>query len=523
MFPGGDNVRTQLEWNALLSTVNAPTPSAETKYWRKTAIIATIGPKTNTVQRLAELRGAGVNIVRMNFSHGAYDYHQSVIDNTRKMVAESNGGRPVAIALDTKGPEIRTGLMRDNVDIPIKAGHEFIVSTDEKYAEACDDKVLFMDYVRHRPGQNSSTLMTVSSPWLVLGIDGSNVRVRAINNGTLSSRKGVNLPKTAVDLPALISCSGVKNGVDMVFASFIRRAQDVRDIREVLGPDGANIKIISKIENEQGVANFDEILKETDGVMVARGDLGIEIPASQVFLAQKMMIAKCNIAGKPVIVATQMLESMTNNPRPTRAEVSDVANAVLDGADCVMLSGETAKGSYPIEAVLMMAETCLLAEYAICYPPVFDDLRSLQPRPTPTAETVAIATVAAAAENGAGAIIVLTTSGETARLISKYRPRVPIITVTRSEQTARQLHLHRGCYPAYYPEPRGIQSHQWQTDVDNRIRYGLQTALDINIIKPGVKVIAVQGWKGGLGHTNTMRILTVPTDPADLALQELDG
>lgn len=532
MFPGGDNVRTQLEWNALLSTVNAPTPSAETKYWRKTAIIATIGPKTNTVQRLAELRGAGVNIVRMNFSHGAYEYHQSVIDNTRKMVAESNGGRPVAIALDTKGPEIRTGLMRDNVDIPIKAGHEFIVSTDEKYAEACDDKVLFMDYKNLPKVTAPGKLIYVDDgilSLLVLGIDGSNVRVRAINNGTLSSRKGVNLPKTAVDLPALSDKDkkdllfGVKNGVDMVFASFIRRAQDVRDIREVLGPDGANIKIISKIENEQGVANFDEILKETDGVMVARGDLGIEIPASQVFLAQKMMIAKCNIAGKPVIVATQMLESMTNNPRPTRAEVSDVANAVLDGADCVMLSGETAKGSYPIEAVLMMAETCLLAEYAICYPPVFDDLRSLQPRPTPTAETVAIATVAAAAENGAGAIIVLTTSGETARLISKYRPRVPIITVTRSEQTARQLHLHRGCYPAYYPEPRGIQSHQWQTDVDNRIRYGLQTALDINIIKPGVKVIAVQGWKGGLGHTNTMRILTVPTDPADLALQELDG
>jgi len=240
-----------------------------------------------------------------------------------------------------------------------------------------------------------------------------------------------------------------------------------------------------------------------------------------VFLAQKMMISKCNIAGKPVICATQMLESMTYNPRPTRAEVSDVANAVLDGADCVMLSGETAKGTYPIQAVLMMAETCLLAESAICYPPLFDQLRNTAPRPTETVETVAMAAVAAATEQDASAILVLSTSGNTARLISKYRPSVPIITVTRNEQTARQIHLHRGCYPFWYPEPRGIQDHQWQTDVDNRIRFGLKSALQLRIIRPGTTVVAVQGWKGGLGHTNTLRVLSVPTDAADLELQPL--
>jgi len=362
---------------------------------------------------------------------------------------------------------------------------------------------------------------------LVLSIGGNNVRVRAINSGTLSSRKGVNLPKTPVDLPALSDKDkkdllfGVKNGVDMVFASFIRRAQDVHDIREVLGADGASIKIIVKIENEQGVENFDEILAVTDGVMVARGDLGIEIPASQVFVAQKMMIAKCNIAGKPVICATQMLESMTNNPRPTRAEISDVANAVLDGADCVMLSGETAKGNYPIQSVLMMAETCILAERAICYAPLFDELRNLQRRPTETAETVSMAAVAAAFEQNAGALLVLSTSGNTARLLSKYRPDVPIICVTRNEQTARQIHLHRGVYPFWYPEPRGIQTHEWQTDVDNRIRFGLRSALELKIIETGTTVVAVQGWKGGLGHTNTIRVLTVPTEPADLELQAL--
>ncbi|KAI6129246.1 pyruvate kinase [Pisolithus croceorrhizus] len=524
-----DGTRSQLEWFSTLNISNAPVPTPETKYLRKTSIIATIGPNTNSVDKLAALRRAGVNVVRMNFSHGSYDYHQSVIDNTRKMVT-SEPGRPVAIALDTKGPEIRTGIMKDGRDIPIKAGHEFIISTDDKYSESCDDKILWLDYKNLSKVTSPGKLIYIDDgilSLLVLSIDGPIVRVRALNNGTLSSRKGVNLPKTNVDLPALSDKDkkdlqfGVRNGVDMIFASFIRRAQDVKDIRQVLGPDGASIKIIVKIENEQGVENFDEILREADGVMVARGDLGIEIPASQVFLAQKMMIAKCNIVGKPVIVATQMLESMTYNPRPTRAEVSDVANAVLDGADCVMLSGETAKGSYPVESVLMMAETCLIAESSICYPPLYNELRSVQPLPTDTAETVAIAAVAAASEQKASAIVVLSTSGNTARLVSKYRPVAPIICITRNEQTARQIHLHRGCYPFWYPEPRGVHESQWQKDVDNRIRFGLKNALALNIIKTGTTIIAVQGWKGGLGHTNTLRILSVPTDSADLEMQPL--
>ena len=216
-----------------------------------------------------------------------------------------------------------------------------------------------------------------------------------------------------------------------------------------------------------------------------------------------------------------MLESMTYNPRPTRAEVSDVANAVLDGADCVMLSGETAKGDYPMEAVRMMAETCYLAESSICYAPLFADLRNITPRPTETAETLAIAAVAAATEQNAGAILVLSTSGSTARLVSKYRPEVPILTVTRSAPTSRQIHLHRGCYPFLYEEPRGISATQWQTDVDNRIRFGLKQGLELGLIKPGQTIVAVQGWKGGLGHTNTLRILSVPSDDRDLDLAPL--
>ncbi|ORX40929.1 pyruvate kinase [Kockovaella imperatae] len=522
--PGG-----QLAWLSGLTTgFNDFSP--EQKYLRKTSIIGTIGPKTNSVEMLEKLMHAGLNIVRMNFSHGSYEYHQSVIDNSRE-AAKKFGVRPVAIALDTKGPEIRTGLMKDDQDVPIPAGHEFYVTTDKSHAESGTAECIFMDYANLPKVTAPGKLIFVDDGILslqVVSIEGDKLKVKSLNAGTLSSRKGVNLPKTAVDLPALSEkdkadlAFGVKNGVDMIFASFIRSGNDVREIRKVLGPQGASIKIIVKIENEQGVQNFDEILKETDGVMVARGDLGIEIPASQVFMAQKMMIAKCNVAGKPVICATQMLESMTYNPRPTRAEVSDVANAVLDGADCVMLSGETAKGKYPIEAVTMMAETAYLAESAICYPPLFDQLRDLAPRPTETAETLAMSAVAASHEQNAGAIIVLSTSGGSARLLSKYRPACPIICVTRNDRTARQLHLSRGVYPVWYPEPRGIPDDKWQTDVDNRIRFGLKHALGLRVVAPEATVMAVQGWKGGLGHTNTLRILSVPTDPSDLDIQPIE-
>lgn len=321
--------------------------------------------------------------------------------------------------MDTKGPEIRTGNTKGDEDLPISAGTEINITTDEKYATASDDKNMFVDYKNITKVIEAGRTIYVDDGILsfevVKVVDDKTLRVKCLNNGKISSRKGVNLPKTDVDLPALSNKDksdlrfGVKNNVDMVFASFIRRGSDITAIREVLGEDGKEIQIIAKIENQQGVNNFDEILKETDGVMVARGDLGIEIPPAQVFIAQKMMIAKCNRAGKPVICATQMLESMTNNPRPTRAEVSDVGNAVLDGADCVMLSGETAKGSYPKESVTIMHETCALAETAIPYVSLFNDMRAATRKPLDMLESVAMSAASTSLEINAGAILVLTT------------------------------------------------------------------------------------------------------------------
>lgn len=511
-----------MEWLSQLNTEYVPP-----RNHRRTSIIGTIGPKTNSVEKINMLRRAGLNVVRMNFSHGSYEYHQSVVDHARE-AEQAQAGRPLAIALDTKGPEIRTGNTVDDKDLPIKQDAEINITTDEKYRNASDEKNMFVDYKNITKMIEKGRTIYVDDGVLSFEVlevtNDTTLRCKCMNNGKISSRKGVNLPKTDVDLPALSEKDqadlrfGVKNKVDMVFASFIRTANDIEAIRRCLGDDGKEIQIIAKIENQQGVNNFDEILKATDGVMVARGDLGIEIPPAQVFIAQKMMIAKCNAAGKPVICATQMLESMTYNPRPTRAEVSDVGNAVVDGADCVMLSGETAKGDYPKEAVTIMHETCLLAEVAIPYISHFNELRAIAPRPVPTAESCAMSAVSASLEQNAGAILVLTTSGATARLVAKYRPVCPIIMVTRNDRAARYSHLYRGVYPFIFSEAKpDFNSTPWQEDVDRRLKWGIMSAIKLNVLSRGDIVICVQGWRGGLGHTNTLRV--VPAEP-DLGLAQ---
>nr|AIZ68206.1 Pyruvate kinase, cytosolic isozyme isoform 1 [Albuca bracteata] len=486
-----------------------PSDSEGRRLMPKTKIVCTLGPASRSVPMLEKLLRAGMNVARFNFSHGTHEYHQETLNNLR--IAMHNTGILCAVMLDTKGPEIRTGFLKDAKPVQLKEGQEITISTD--YSFKGDGNTITMSYKRLptdlKPG-NTILCADGTITLNVLSCDpaAETVRCRCQNTAVLGERKNVNLPGIVVDLPTLTEKDkedilewGVPNNIDMIALSFVRKGSDLVNVRKVLGPHAKRIQLMSKVENQEGVINFDEILKETDSFMVARGDLGMEIPVEKIFLAQKMMIYKCNLAGKPVVTATQMLESMIKSPRPTRAEATDVANAVIDGTDCVMLSGESAAGAYPEIAVKIMARICIEAESSLDYGAIFKDRIRATPLPMSPLESLASSAVRLANKAKATMIVVLTRGGTTAKLVAKYRPAVPVLSVVvpvlmtdsfdwmvSDETPARQSLVYRGLIPLLA---------EWSakaTDLESTeviLQAALRSAVDRKLCKLGDAVVAL--------------------------------
>lgn len=438
--------------------------------------------------------------------------------NIREAVRQRPGSH-VAIMLDTKGPEIRTGLLKDHKPVTLVEGQDLEIVTD--YSLEGDSNTIACSYKTLPTSVKVGGQILIADGTLVTEVKEireSSVVVKVLNNVTIGEKKNMNLPGVVVDLPTITEKDqddlvnfGLKYGVDMIAASFVRKASDIAVIREVLGPAGRHIQIIAKIENQEGLHNYDDILKAADGIMVARGDLGMEIPIEKVFLAQKMMIRKANLIGKPVITATQMLESMIVNARPTRAECSDVANAVLDGTDAVMLSGETANGAHPLSAVRFMARVCVEAEGVTNYSQLFAALRESTLNEVGTmgiAEAVASSAVKTAIDMGAKTIVVCSETGNSARLISKYRPAAPVLVLTATESVARQTEgLCRGVKAVVMGSMIGT---------DGILHRACEMAKDAGWAKTGDCVVAVHGTlEAHPGSTNLLKVSRAATLTAD--------
>ena len=467
---------------------------------RKTKIVCTLGPATNDVEIMKQLIHNGMDAARINFSHGTYETHAETIAKLKQAREELNA--PIPLILDTKGPEIRVKTFKED-KVRLEEDATFTLTTREVEGDVNIVSVTYADLPKdvHRGSR-----ILIDDGLIELKVEDiteTDVVCKVINGGVVKSRKGVNLPGVEVNLPSLMEKDiedlkfGVENGFDIVAASFIRSAEDVLKIRRVLEENGGGqMHIISKIENQQGVENIDKILEASDGIMVARGDLGVEIPPEEVPLVQKILIAKANRIGKPVITATQMLESMVHSPRPTRAEANDVANAIFDGSDAIMLSGETAAGAYPLEAVATMARIALKAESAVDYAAKLAN--TTEPARVNITNAISMAACATAAELKTAAITTVTKSGFTARMISRYRPACPLIASTSDETVWRQMNLIWGCKPMLYTGelPRG-----------GVFDTALEIAVKSGLLKNGDTVVSALGMPLGFsGATNTLRV-----------------
>ena len=477
---------------------------------KKTKIVSTLGPASNSVEIISQLIEAGANVFRFNFSHG--DHEEQLARMTMVREAVKKTGKDVGILLDTKGAEIRTTVQNTTEAdfgragyIQFNVGDETRISMDPEH-KGTKEKIavtypgLFEDV--HVGGH-----ILFDDGLIDMEIKEKDEATRELvavvkNAGMLGSRKGVNAPGVSISLPGITEKDaedirfGLDNDIDFIAASFVRKAQDVLEIREILEEkDMTHVQIFSKIESQEGIDNIDEIIKVSDGIMVARGDMGVEIPAEEVPMVQKSIIKKCNAAGKSVITATQMLESMQQNPRPTRAEASDVANAVFDGTDATMLSGESANGDYPVEAVATMARIDVEAEKALSENSTF---QINQFDKTDVTETIGLSVARAAKNLGVKTIVAATESGYTAKMISKYRPDADILAVTFDERTKRGLMLNWGVYPTVADKP---------STTDEMFELAAKQAVDLGFAKEGDLILITAGVPvGERGTTNVMKI-----------------
>ena len=469
---------------------------------RKTKIVCTIGPASRVYDVIEKLIRRGMNVARLNFSHGSYKEHLQVIENIRQ--ASLKIGQPIAILQDLGGPKIRIGKIIKE-PIFLKEGSSFILTNRKVPGDEQEVSLTFPSLPQKVKKGDCIFLADGTLELKVKDFNSTDIICRVVRGGKLTSHQGVNIPNISIDIPSLTEKDyqdilfGIKNKVDFIGLSFIRRAEDVLKVRKILKENKAEeISLIAKIEKKEAVDNLKEIIETSDGVMVARGDLGVEIPLENVPLVQKNIIKKCNFVGKPVITATQMLMSMMSNPRPSRAEVTDVANAILDGTDAIMLSEETAVGNYPLEAVETMNKIALRIEKAIDYEKILSE-RSISVKPT-NADAISHATCQVALDLKVKAIVTFTFSGSTARMVSRYRPPVPIIAASTQDSTVKKLTLSWGVYPFKTEE---------LADTDDMITRSRKVALETGLVRPGEKIVITAGIPFRVpGSTNLLKVET---------------
>jgi pyruvate kinase len=474
---------------------------ARNRILRKTKVIATIGPACDSLETIKAMIRAGMNVARLNFSHGTHEEHSKRLDCIRQAAAETEAN--IAVMLDTKGVEIRTGRVAGGA-VTLTTGSEFSLYTDDRTGDAQGVSISLPAHPETLAPGSPILLDDGVIELRVRAVEASRIRCEIARGGVLQDRKGVNLPEVAFERRAMSAENrrdllfAVHHDIDYIAASFVRTAADVLEIRNFLEENGTVIPIIAKIENEEGVRNLEEIVSVANGTMVARGDLGVEMRLQEVPMVQKKIIRTTVMNGKPVITATQMLDSMERTPTPTRAEVSDVANAILDGTSAVMLSGETAVGAYPVEAVRTMAALALEAEASLGE---YGYLQHILPEPAnAVTEAVSQAAITMANHLEAGAIITLTETGFTSRSISKHRPDCPIFAITVWPQVVRKLALNWGVTAMHYKGERSDEA---------MIRFGIERACERGYLQKEDVVIATAGSVGEAGSTDVIRVVTV--------------